>query len=68
MSENYIKKNFGNIKKYANAIENRLDDGWCTMEHVLEENAKFLELAQKHNVNYVLIDNTYEINIDLEEP
>ena len=26
MSENYIKNHFANIKKYASAIENRLDD------------------------------------------
>lgn len=37
------------------------------MESVLEDNAQFLELAQKHGINDVLIDNKYEINIDLEE-
>lgn len=42
MSENYIKNYFGNIKKYANAIENRLDDEGCTMESALEDNAKFV--------------------------
>lgn len=51
--ENYIKNNFASIKRYASVIENRLDDEWCTMESVLEDNAQFLELAQKHNVNYV---------------
>lgn len=35
------------------------------MESVLEDNAQFLELAEKHNANYVLIDDKYEINIDL---
>ena len=65
MSENYIKNYFDNIKKYASAVENRIDDDWCTMESVLEDNAQFLELAKKHNANYVLIDDKYEINIDL---
>ncbi|BDF66539.1 adenylate kinase [Oscillospiraceae bacterium] len=65
MSGNYIKNHFESIKRYANVIENRLDDEWCTMEHVLEDNARFLELAQRHNVNYVLIDDKYEIDIDL---
>ena len=46
------------------AIENRLDDEWCTMESVLEDNAEVLSLAQKHNVNYILIEDKYEINID----
>ena len=64
MSEDYIKNHFADIKKYSNAIENRLSDG-CTMETVLEDNARFLGLAQKHNVNYVLIKDKYEIDIDL---
>ena len=39
MSEDYIRNHFDDIKKYANTIENRLDDEWCTMESVLVENA-----------------------------
>ena len=35
------------------------------VESVLEDNAAVLELARKHNVNYVLIDDTYKISIDL---
>ncbi len=65
MSEEYIRKHFADIKKYANVIENRLADEWCTMESVLADNAEMLELAQKHNVNYILIEDMYEINIDL---
>lgn len=65
MSEKYIKNHFDNIKKYASAVESRLDDEWCTMESVLEDNAQFLELAKKHNVKYLLIDDKYEIEIDL---
>lgn len=65
MSESYIRNHFADIKKYANIIENRMDDEWCTLESVLKENAKVLELARKHNVNYFLIDGEYEIDIDL---
>ena len=64
MSDVYIRNHFADIKEYANAIENRLDDEWCTMESVLADNAEILALAQKHNVNYILIEDTYEINID----
>ena len=46
MSENYIKNHFDHIKKYASVIENRIDDDWCTMESVLEDNAHFLVLAK----------------------
>ena len=65
MSENYIKTHFDDIKKYANAIENRLDDDWCTMESVLDDNAQFLALAKKHNTNFILIDDKYKVNIEL---
>ena len=65
MSEKYIRNHFTDIKKYANAIENRLDDEWCTMESVLADNAEMLVLAQRYNLNYILIEDKYEINIDL---
>ena len=66
MSEEYIKNHFADIKKYAKVIENRLDDEWCTIESVLKDNAEVLALAKKHNVNFILIDDQYEINIDLD--
>ena len=65
MSENYIRNHFGDIKKYASIIENRLDDEWCTLESVLVDNAQILEFAQKYKVNYILIDDKYEVDIEL---
>ena len=65
LSENYIENHFADIKRYANIIEKRLDDEYCTPENVLYENREILNNAQKHNVNYILIDDKYEINIDL---
>lgn len=65
MSENYIKNNFDSIKKYASAVENRIDDEWCTMENILEDNAQFFTSAKKHNADIVFIDDSYEIDIDL---
>lgn len=64
MSESYIKNHFADIKGYANIIEHRLDDEWCTMENVLRDNAEVLTLAQRHNVNYILIEDEYKIEID----
>lgn len=63
MSENYIRNHFADIKKYASVIEDRLDDEDCTMENVLADHARVLELAREHCVNYVLIDDKYEIDI-----
>ena len=56
---------FADIKRYANVIESRLDDDYCIFESVLEGNSKILKLAQTHNENYILIDDKYEININL---
>ena len=65
MSENYIKSHFADIKKYASVIENRLDDSWCTIESVLEDNTSILSSAKKHKANYILIDDRYEVDIEI---
>lgn len=65
LSEDYIRNHFADIKRYASVIENRLDDEGCTLESVLMDNSRMLELAKKHDVNHVLIDDKYEIDIDL---
>ena len=65
MSKKYIENNFDNIKKYANTVESRIDDEWCTMESVLDENTKFLTGAKKYNANIVFIDDSYKVDIDL---
>ena len=67
MSEKYIRNHFTEIKQYASAIENRIDDEGCTVESVIGDNSKVLNLALKHKVNYILIDDEYKINIDLVE-
>ena len=64
MSSEYIESHFADIKEYACVIEKRLDDD-CTIESVIRDNEQTLELAKKHNVNYVLIDGEYEIDINI---
>ena len=66
MSEEYIRNHFADIKGYARVIENRIDDDYCILETVLEDNRQVLELAIAHKVNYILIDDEYKIDIDLE--
>ncbi len=65
MSEDYIKSHFDDIIKHANVIEDRLDDSLYTMESILEDNALVLESCQKYKVNYLLIDDEYQIDISL---
>ena len=64
MSEGYIRSHFADIKGYANTIENRLDDECYTMESILEDNAEVLRNAQKYQLNYILFEDKYEVNID----
>ena len=65
LSETYIRNHFDDVKRYANVIENRLDDSWCTLESTLEDNAAVLEQAKAHGVNYILIEDEYKIEIEL---
>ncbi len=63
-SEDYIKNYFEDIKGFANVIENRLDDD-ITLESVLKDNNFILEMAKKHRLNYILVDEKYDINVEL---
>ena len=65
LSEEYIRNHFDNVKNYANVIENRLDDSWCTIESTLEDNAAVLKKAKVHGVNYILIEDEYKLDIEL---
>lgn len=65
MSEKYIRNHFGEIKKYANVIENRMDDEDCTPESVRKDNAEILKQCKEHKINYILIDEAYQIELAL---
>ena len=62
MSESYIHRHFDDIKRYANVIESRIDDD-MTVDDVLRDNRDTLKRAQQHNVDYLLIDDKYTIDI-----
>lgn len=61
MSEAYIRNHFQDIKKFACVAERRLDDRWCTMERLLEDNRKLLESDSGPGTEYVLIDDAYKV-------
>lgn len=62
MSEQYIRTHFTDIVKYANIIERRLDDD-CTVEELINDNARFLAEAKAHGVTYRLIHDRYPVNL-----
>ena len=64
MSETYIKNHFSDIKKYACIIEKRLEDN-CEPDNLLKDNSQFLEHCKNNVTNYILINDKYEIDIDL---
>lgn len=65
MTENYIKEHFGDIKKYACAIERRIDDSFLSREKLIAENAANLRMCKKYGCDYILIDNQYNFDIDI---
>lgn len=62
MSKEYIRNHFEEIKAYANVVENRLEDD-CSIESVIEDNCKVLEMCQKYKLNYILIENEYKVEL-----
>lgn len=65
MTEKYIEKYFSEIKEYANIIEKRLDDSFCSKEMMMKENAENLEMCKKYGCKYILIEEDYKVDIDL---
>ena len=65
MSRNYIKQHFQDIRQYASVIEQRQDDSDCTPESVLADNAEMAAFAALPHVTRILIDERYEVRIEL---
>ncbi len=59
MTEAYIRTHFGEIRRFADAVERRGDDSFCTMEMLLAENGRNLALCRAYDCPYILIDGAY---------
>lgn len=64
MTSKYIDEHFDEIKKYANVIEKRLDDNYCSKEILLKDNQISLNMCKKYDCDYILIENEYNVDID----
>ena len=60
MTAEYIDSHFDEIKAHASDIENRLDDGDCTIERLKADNHQIIEGYQNAGEKVVLIDKDYE--------
>ena len=65
MSSKYIENHFGDIRRFASIIENRVDDEYCTLEMVQRDNACMLDKCIQYGLNYIYIDEAYSFDIDL---
>lgn len=65
MSERYIREHFDSIKAHANAVGDRSDDSGCTLETLPRDDRSTLERCQKAGTGYVLIDDEYDVDIQL---
>ncbi len=64
MSKNYIQNNFSNILAYENIIERRLKSD-LIREKLINENEINLQMCKKYELNYVLFDTEYKVDIEL---
>lgn len=62
-SEKYIRAHFDDIIKYANVIENRIDDSDCTVDSVIRDNQYYLTNCVEYGLDYILIENSYNMEI-----
>ena len=65
MTREYIENHFDDIKGFANVIESRGDDFDCTKERILRDNIYYLEKCRKFSLNYILIDDDYNVDVSL---
>lgn len=65
MSDSYIAAHFDNIRRFANVIEDRGEDEGCTVEMVRRDNARMLEQCVRYGATYILIDENYQVDIEL---
>ncbi|MCH5152332.1 MAG: adenylate kinase [Clostridiales bacterium] len=64
MSKNYILNNFTKITAYENKVEKRLSCD-VTQEKLIETNETNLQMCKKYELNYILIDKEYKVDIEL---
>ena len=67
LSRHYIENHFSDIQRYADAIESRLDDSGLSPEALITENEQNLALCIARGLPYILVDQTYDIDLSWAE-
>lgn len=58
-TEKYILNNYDAIKSHESIIEDRIDDGYCTKELLIEDNSKYYNQCVRYGLEHILIDDKY---------
>ena len=66
-SRKYIERNFAQIARYANAVEQRLDDSSLSQQDLILQNETALRECTAAGCPYWLIEETYRLPSVLEE-
>ena len=67
MTEKYIKNNIENILKYEDVIESRLNKENINIDEFIAENKYNLDMCKKYGCNYILINDEYDIDLNIFE-
>ena len=65
MSADYIENKFGEIIKYESVIEKRYYPSNLDKDKLIEENRKNLEMCLKYHLEYICVNDEYNLDIDL---
>ncbi len=65
MSDRYIENHSEDIKKYASVIEDRGGDEDFSLETAYKDNRQMREQCRRYGAECILIDDTYQVDIDL---
>jgi len=63
MSKRYINNHFNDIISFEKVIEKRFIENKLTKDKLIRENEFIEECVKQNNLDYILIDDKYEINI-----
>ena len=63
MTEDYIRSHFADILSHASDVEQRLDDSGLSMEELIADNLRNLELCRKYGCEYILIEDAYHVTL-----
>lgn len=66
-SEAYIEKHYNDIRNYENEIEKRWKDGAFNKAELIETNLHNLEMCKQNECDYILMDQQYEISLEIVE-